>query len=80
MLLAAAYVRQERDRLLHYTTEVFDRHCQEVMQGYPPSLTEAQLDEVALYAQALRDVCLQPTFPHDIQWPALPHALKQDFV
>lgn len=52
-------IRNERDRLLSQTDwwAVKDR-----------TMSQAQKD----YRQALRDITLQPEFPHNVTWPTKP--------
>jgi hypothetical protein len=61
---AAASVRAERDRRLAETDWVVIRHTE---HGTNIPLAWE------LYRQALRDVSVQPGFPHEVEWPVSPH-------
>ena len=68
----ARNARRERDKRLASALAVLDRHEKQARYGLPTTLTEAQAVEVAVYAQALRDVPEQAGFPRRIEWPEMP--------
>lgn len=68
----AANARSKRDRLLDEATAQLQRHLLQRAYNQPTTLTEDQAAELAIYAQALRDVPQQDAFPTAIEWPAPP--------
>ncbi len=75
MLLAADYVRRERNTLLKPVLDVLERHLNQKSFDLATTLTDVEAREVALYAQALRDVPSQTGFPYEVIWPIRPIAL-----
>lgn len=72
----ARKARRERDKLLGPILAILDRHEKQARYGLPTTLTEAQAVEVAVYAQALRDVPGQDGFPRSVEWPVMPDVLE----
>lgn len=62
--LAAAQVREDRDRLLAESDGLVAR----ALEAEDPEL----LARVKAYRQALRDVTTQPGFPENVAWPDKP--------
>ncbi|UGA37606.1 phage tail assembly chaperone [Chromobacterium haemolyticum] len=68
----AVAARAERDHRLHDALAVLDRHEQQIRYSLLPTLTNDQARLWAIYAQALRDVPQQASFPTQIDWPTPP--------
>ena len=77
MQLAIANARHQRNGLLRAAIDVLHRHTNQVSYGITPTCTEAEMQVVASYAQALRDVPQQRDFPYNIVWPETPPALSK---
>lgn len=65
----ANVARARRDMLLTDTEWIVWRHRDEIDTGRDTTLSAADYVTLLNYRQALRDVPLQPGFPHHIDWP-----------
>lgn len=80
MYLATTYVRYQRDQLLLVALNALNRHRNQIDFGIPPSLSQLEVNEVAAYAQALRNVPQQKGFPYELAWPTAPACLKSKVI
>lgn len=80
MYLAATYVRHQRDQLLSLALNVLNRHRNQIDYMIQPTLSLQEVREVAVYAEALRNVPQQKGFPHEIDWPATPACLQKNVI
>ena len=80
MYLAAAYVRHQRDQLLAVAVNALNRHRNQIDFGIPATLSLVEVQEVASYAEALRNVPQQVGFPYEVAWPTTPACLKKYVV
>jgi len=68
-------VRVQRDLLLRTVSDILQRHSNQVNFGVHPSIDPDHIQDVANYAQRLRDVPQQPSFP-DVVWPKVPKCIR----
>lgn len=80
MLLAKAYVRHQRDRMLMVALDVLNKYQNQQRFGLSSEIAGHQAHEVACFAQFLRDVPQQLGFPYDVKWPEIPDCLKKHIV
>lgn len=72
-------VREQRDALLQMVSDILQRHQNQAAFGLPTTYDADDIQRVARYAQALRDVPQQPTFP-DVRWPHRPACLTRKII
>lgn len=70
-----AALRRDRDVLLASALVLLDRHRNQADFGLPTTLTAAEAQEVAVYAQALRDLPENTADPASPSWPDVPQCL-----
>lgn len=80
MILAIVYVRHQRDLLMSVALDAIDRHRNQTQFHLATSLTEEQVQQVAVYAEALRGVPQQTGFPYGVQWPTVPTCISHLIV
>jgi hypothetical protein len=68
----AASVRRQRDALLAPVADALQRDLLQKAYHQPATLSDAQANALAVYAQALRDVPQQAGFPASVIWPEPP--------
>lgn len=76
----AKQARLKRNCLLDAAVGVLNRHRNQVDFGVNPSLGPDEVNEVAHFAQSLRDVPQQMDFPSLIIWPNVPRCLQKQIV
>ncbi len=67
---------QQCASLLTYVEHLLGGEARRRLYGRTPRWTEAQVAEVAQYAQALREVPIHPHFPMRVYWPSTPAILS----
>ncbi len=68
-------VRVQRDLLLRAVSDILQRHLNQANFGLSTSIDPDHIQDVAVYAQRLRDVPQQPSFP-DVVWPKVPSCIR----
>ena len=80
MLLARAYVRNQRDQLMRVAVNALNSHKRRVEFGLAGTLSEAEVQDLKTYVQLLCDVPQQSGFPYNVVWPKTPDCLRGQVV